>query len=56
MKMGSSSGLVLAVTVLAGGVLAAAEIKSGPQPGQGVNVFNPLHLNGQDEGKKTCPV
>jgi hypothetical protein len=55
MRIRYTAGLTL-LAVLAGGVVAADGVKSGPQPGQGVTPFNPLHSTGPDQGKKTCPV
>jgi hypothetical protein len=56
MKVGYRSGLALAAMLLAGGVLAADALKSGPQVGSGLTPFNPLHCSGPDEGKKLCLV
>lgn len=35
---------------------AWAGSKSGPQPGEGVNAFEPTHVTGPDAGTQTCPV
>jgi hypothetical protein len=43
------------VGVFAGPGLAA-EIKSGPAPGEGVTPFHPLNINGSQAGKKACQV
>ena len=47
-------------SVAAAGVVAGlglgADLKSGPQPGQSVPVFNPLNVTGPDAGEKRCPV
>ncbi len=43
--------------VLAAGLAAAAEIKSGPQPGDTTpGPFTPLNVTGEDAGKKQCLV
>jgi hypothetical protein len=45
------------VALLVGGVLAADELKSGPQIGAtNITPFNPLQCNGPDDGKKVCLV
>ena len=48
------------LSTVAVGVLAAAslgaDIKSGPEPGKSVTVFNPLNVTGPDAGEKRCPV
>ena len=41
------------VALVCGGGLGA-DIKSGPQPGQGMGVFQPLNVTGEDAGKKAC--
>jgi hypothetical protein len=51
--------IVLATSVaalLAGSVVAAEALKSGPQPGDSPTPFNPLHVTGSDAGTKQCPV
>ena len=49
--------LVPAVLVGAfAGLGLGAELKSGPQPGQSVPVFNPLNVTGPSAGEKQCPV
>jgi hypothetical protein len=50
MKLIYAPGIALAL--LAAGAGAADEIKSGPQPGQFMVPFNPLHATGRDEGKR----
>jgi hypothetical protein len=51
------STLSLAVVVLAGGALAAGDLKSGPQVGEGVSGgFRALFVNGDHAGKSRCPV
>jgi hypothetical protein len=42
--------------LLVGSVLAGEELKSGPQPGDGVGVYQPLHVTGKFAGQKQCPV
>jgi hypothetical protein len=47
--------LAAAVVVVLGGVVVAAEIKSGPQNGEKVpGPFHPLNVTGEDAGKKAC--
>jgi hypothetical protein len=47
--------LAVAVVVVLGGVVVAAEIKSGPQSGEKVpGPFHPLNVTGEDAGKKAC--
>jgi hypothetical protein len=47
----------LAVLLLAGGVPAAGELKSGPQVGQGIQGgFRVQCANGLYSGKTCCPV
>jgi hypothetical protein len=47
---------VTAVALVAG-FAAAAEIKSGPQPGEKIpGPFTPLNVTGEDAGKKQCLV
>ncbi|MBY0527361.1 MAG: hypothetical protein K2R98_28455 [Gemmataceae bacterium] len=47
----------LAVALLAGSVLAAEPIKSGPKVGDDVpGSFNPLNITGADAGQKRCLV
>jgi hypothetical protein len=49
--------LSLVVVVLAGGVCTAEEMKSGPQPGEGISGrFDPVWLNGDPRGGNHCPV
>lgn len=42
--------------LLVGSVLADDVLKSGPQPGDGVGVYQPLNVTGKFAGKKQCPV
>lgn len=47
--------LAVAVAVVLGGVVGAADLKSGPQAGDKVpGPFHPLNINGEDAGKKAC--
>jgi hypothetical protein len=55
MKLCYTSGIAL-TALLIGSAFAADDIKSGPQVGQGLTPFNPLHVNGPDTGKKVCLV
>lgn len=46
-------------TCMLGALSAAscyAEVKSGPEVGKGVGVFNPQHVTGSDAGKASCLV
>ena len=45
-----------ACVALVCGVVPAADIKSGPQPGSGVGAFNPLNVTGKFAGKSQCLV
>ena len=57
MKHRIAVGASLAVMLLAGSVIAADALKSGPQVGDKVQVpFNPLHVNGATAGQKVCLV
>jgi hypothetical protein len=56
MNARSMLGASLAAALLIGGVVAAEELKSGPQVGKRVTPFNPLHVNGPTPGKKLCLV
>jgi hypothetical protein len=49
-------GATLVGALLVGSTLAAESLKSGPQVGKGLTPFNPLHCNGENEGKKLCLV
>jgi hypothetical protein len=51
-----SAGATLALALLVGSVDAADALKSGPQVGAGVPVFEPLNVTGASAGKKQCPV
>jgi hypothetical protein len=47
--------LSVAAVVLTAGLAVAAELKSGPQPGQAVpGPFSPLNINGETAGQKQC--
>ncbi len=48
--------LSAAVVGLMAGVSLGADLKSGPQAGDSVSVFNPLNVTGKSAGKKACPV
>jgi hypothetical protein len=47
-------------TLVVAGVIAGsgfgADLKSGPEVGQGVTPFNPFNVTGADAGSKQCPV
>jgi hypothetical protein len=49
-------GASLAALVLTTGIMADGTLKSGPQVGQRVVPFNPLHATGPDKGTKLCLV
>ncbi len=50
-------GACLAVALLAGGVLAAEGLKSGPQPGDLIpGVFHPLNVTGDSAGQRVCQI
>jgi hypothetical protein len=51
-----TAGASLALALLVGSAFAADALKSGPQAGDGVKVFEPLHLTGPGAGTKLCPV
>jgi hypothetical protein len=52
----SAIGTSLAITLLVSGVMAGGAIKSGPQVGDKLAPFNPLHVNGETAGQKVCLV
>ena len=57
MRHGLRLGASLALMLLAGGVIAAEDLKSGPPVGSNkITPFNPLHCNGDDAGSKLCLV
>jgi hypothetical protein len=56
MRMSITAGSVLALALLVGCASAADGLKSGPQVGDGVGVFEPLYLTGPSAGQKRCPV
>jgi hypothetical protein len=56
MKMRFTAGASLALALLVGSVNAADALKSGPQVGDGVPVFEPLNVTGSAAGRKQCPV
>lgn len=50
-------GASLTIALLAGGVVAAERLKSGPQPGSPVpGVFHPLNVTGSAAGQKACQI
>ncbi len=51
-----AAGAALALALLAGSPNAADALKSGPQVGDHVPVFEPLCLSGSRAGQKFCPV
>jgi hypothetical protein len=50
------AGATLAVALLVGCANAEDALKSGPQVGKGVGIFEPEHLTGRFAGQKQCPV
>lgn len=56
MRMRIVAGTTLAVALLVGSAYAADALKSGPQPGDRVGIFEPEHLTGRFAGQKQCPV
>jgi hypothetical protein len=52
-----AAGATLAAALLAGGVIAAEALESGPQVGKTIpGAFNPLNVTGDDAGQKRCLV
>jgi hypothetical protein len=50
-------GASLAVALLAGSLLAAESLKSGPQVGDSIpGPFHPLNVTGRAAGKKFCQI
>jgi hypothetical protein len=49
-------GAALAAVLLLGGGASAADLKSGPQVGQSLTPFHPLHCSGKQAGQKACLV
>jgi hypothetical protein len=56
MKHRIAVGTSLAMALLVGCVVAAGDLRSGPQPGDRPIPFNPLHCNGPNESTKLCLV
>ncbi len=57
MKARYTLGASLAVALLAGSLIAAEGLKSGPQPGQSLpGPFHPLNVTGSAKGQKACLV
>jgi hypothetical protein len=51
------STLAIAAVLLAGSAMAADDLKSGPQVGEGISGgFRALFLNGEYADKSRCPV
>ena len=50
------AGSALAVALLLGGALVAADLKSGPQVGDSVGAFEPENVTGRFAGTKRCLV
>jgi hypothetical protein len=49
-------GAVVFAALLACNAEGAGALKSGPQPGDFLTPFEPLHVNGPDKGTKRCLV
>jgi hypothetical protein len=50
-------GTSLALMLFAGSMMAAASLKSGPQPGDMIpGPFHPLNVTGPNAGEKTCQI
>ena len=56
MKLHLAAGVPLLLAVLVGCADAAGDAKSGPQPGDGCGIFEPLNVTGPFAGKKQCLV
>ncbi|HKI32542.1 MAG TPA: hypothetical protein VKA46_11790 [Gemmataceae bacterium] len=56
MQMSLTAGASLALALLVGCVDAADGLKSGPQVGDSVGIFEPLYVTGASAGQKRCPV
>jgi hypothetical protein len=62
MRVGLTTGACLALALLVGCTDGKGEekkgdgLKSGPQVGQGVGIFEPLSVTGPFEGKRQCLV
>jgi hypothetical protein len=56
MKRYIATGASLAVALLIGGVVVAADLKSGPQVGATCIPFEPENVTGQFAGTKRCLV
>ena len=56
MKVTFTAGATLAIALLVGGAGAEDALKSGPQVGDHVGVFEPLCVSGASAGQKFCPV
>ena len=56
MRTSIAVGASLAIALLAGGVVAAGDLKSGPQPGDMCAPFEPDNVTGKFAGTKQCLV
>jgi len=56
MRVRIFTGGSLAAALLLGSTLVAADLKSGPQEGQKLSAFHPLHVTGKQAGEKACLV
>jgi hypothetical protein len=57
MKRHVTLGSALAVALLLGGAVVAADLESGPQVGsRRLPAFSPLNVNGPQAGSKACQV
>jgi hypothetical protein len=48
--------ILAAGALLVSSAMAADAVKSGPQPGDHIDVFHPLNVTGQFAGEKQCLV
>ena len=56
MRMNVIAGTSLAFALVVSCASAADGLKSGPQAGDKVGIFEPEHLTGKYAGEKRCPV
>jgi hypothetical protein len=56
MRTRIAEGVSLAIVMLLGATVAAADLKSGPQVGDDLVPFEPLNVTGPAAGAKRCLV
>jgi hypothetical protein len=56
MRLHYAIGATVAIALVSASVSTAEDLKSGPQVGEGVGIFEPLNVTGKYEGKKQCLV